>query len=85
MTKPASELGVVAQRVGNVSSVSFGDLQVNESRVFAADGGDILVWATRGDIDAGRGAKTAISAPPPLVVIDPITGRWTSSRPTSRP
>jgi hypothetical protein len=29
------------------------------------------VWATEGDIDAGRGAKTAISAPPPTVTIDP--------------
>ena len=42
-------------------------LQVNESRIFAADGGNILVWSTRGDIDAGRGAKTAISAPPPTI------------------
>jgi hypothetical protein len=38
--------------------------------VFAADGGNILVWSTRGDIDAGRGAKTAISAPPPTITID---------------
>ena len=43
------------------------DFQVNESRIFAADGGSILVWSTRGDIDAGRGAKTAISAPPPTI------------------
>ena len=38
--------------------------------MFAADGGDILVWSTRGDIDAGRGAKTAISAPPPTITFD---------------
>jgi filamentous hemagglutinin len=70
INKPASELGVVVQRTGNVNAVSFGDLQVNESRVFSADGGDILVWSTRGDIDAGRGAKTAISAPPPTITFD---------------
>jgi hypothetical protein len=70
LNKSASELGVVAQSVGDVSSASFGDFQVNESRVFAADGGNILVWSTRGDIDAGRGAKTAISAPPPVITID---------------
>ena len=62
-TSRRSELGVVVQSTGSVNAVSFGDLQVNESRVFAADGGNILVWSTRGDIDAGRGAKTAISAP----------------------
>jgi hypothetical protein len=70
ITKQASELGIVAQRVGSISSASYGDFQVNESRVFAADGGDILVWSTQGDIDAGRGAKTAVSAPAPTVTID---------------
>ena len=29
------------------------------------------MWSTRGDIDAGRGAKTAISAPPPVITVDP--------------
>ena len=72
--KAPEQLGVVAQRSGDVQGFSFGDFAVNESRVFAADGGDILIWATRGDIDAGRGAKTAISAPPPQVLIDPETG-----------
>jgi filamentous hemagglutinin family protein len=70
ISKGAAELGVVAQSVGNVQSLSYGDFQVNESRVFAADGGNILVWSTEGNIDAGRGAKTAISAPPPVITID---------------
>jgi filamentous hemagglutinin family protein len=68
--KEPSQLGVVAQSTGSIAALSFSDFQVNESRVFAADGGDILIWSTRGDIDAGRGAKTAISAPPPTVTID---------------
>jgi filamentous hemagglutinin family protein len=71
ISKAPSDLGIVAQQTGNVAAVSYDDFAVNESRVFAADGGDILVWATRGDIDAGRGAKTAISAPPPTVTIGP--------------
>jgi len=62
--KKPFELGIVAQSTGSISAMSFGDFLVNESRVFAADGGDILVWSTESDIDAGRGAKTAISAPP---------------------
>ena len=70
INKPASQLGLVAQSSGSISSLSFRDFEVNESRVFAADGGDILVWATEGDIDAGRGAKTAISAPPPTINVD---------------
>jgi hypothetical protein len=53
-----------------VEAFSYGDFQVNQSRVFAADGGDILVWSTEGNIDAGRGAKTAISAPALNIVYD---------------
>jgi hypothetical protein len=70
INKPASRLGIVAQSTGSVEAVDYGNFAVNESRVFAADGGNILVWSTRGDIDAGRGAKTAISAPPPTVTVD---------------
>ena len=72
--KQPEELGIVAQSDGDINSVSFGNFEVNESRVFAADGGNILVWSTRGDIDAGRGAKTAISAPPPQITINPEDG-----------
>jgi filamentous hemagglutinin family protein len=68
--KSPSELGIVVQQTGNVSALAYDDFLVNESRVFAADGGNILVWSTESDIDAGRGAKTAISAPPPTVTID---------------
>jgi filamentous hemagglutinin len=67
VSKPASELGVVAETTGNVNAYSYGDFEVNESRVFSADGGNILIWSTDGNIDAGRGAKTAISAPPPTI------------------
>jgi filamentous hemagglutinin len=70
IAKPASLLGLVAQSTGSINAFAYGDFQVNESRVFAADGGNILVWSTQGDIDAGRGAKTAISAPPPTITID---------------
>ncbi|HZF25291.1 MAG TPA: filamentous hemagglutinin family protein, partial [Steroidobacteraceae bacterium] len=33
-------------------------------------------WSTQGNIDAGRGAKSSLSAPPPTVVID-ASGRVT--------
>ena len=40
---------------------------VNQSRVFTADGGDILIWSTRATSTRGSGAKTSISAPPPTI------------------
>jgi hypothetical protein len=67
INKPPSQLGVVAQGTGSVNAYTYGDFEVNQSRVFAADGGDILIWSSQGNIDAGRGAKTAISAPPPTI------------------
>ena len=72
--KDASQLGIVAQSFGNVRAFIDQNFEVNESRVFAADGGDILVWSSNGDIDAGRGAKTSISAPPPIITRDPKSG-----------
>jgi filamentous hemagglutinin len=70
ITKSPSELGIVAQGAGNINSVSYGNFLVNQSRVFAADGGNILVWSTDGNVDAGRGAKTAISAPAPTITFN---------------
>ncbi|MDE1922781.1 MAG: filamentous hemagglutinin family protein, partial [Gammaproteobacteria bacterium] len=70
VSKDPSQLGIVAEGPGNVNAVSFGDFSVNQSRVFAADGGNILVWSTDGNVDAGRGAKTAISAPAPTVTFN---------------
>jgi hypothetical protein len=80
--KAPSQLGIVAQSSGSIGVLTYADLQVNESRVFAADGGDILVWSTGGDIDAGRGAKTAVSAPPPIITIDE-NGRLSVSFPAA--
>jgi filamentous hemagglutinin len=68
--KSPSELGIVAQGTGNVNVLSGGDILVNQSRVFVADGGSIMMWSSDGNIDAGRGAKTSISAPAPVITYD---------------
>jgi hypothetical protein len=68
--KAPDQLGIVAESAGDVNALVYKDFEVNQSRVFAADGGNILVWSTDGDIDAGRGSKTAISAPPPTITVD---------------
>mgnify|MGYP003700520039 CR=1 FL=1 len=76
VTKAENELGVVVQSTGNVHGFVRDDFLVNASRVFALQGGNILLWASEGDIDAGRGAKTALAAPPPQVVFDPAVGQF---------
>ncbi len=65
-----SSLGIVAEGPGDVDIYTKGDVDVNASRIFTLGGGNILIWSDEGSIDAGRGAKTAVSAPPPAVLIN---------------
>ena len=72
--KTPDQLGVVTGRSGDISAFVDGDFLVNQSRVFALNG-DLLMWSSHGNIDAGRGAKTALASPPPVATIDPKTGQ----------
>ena len=44
-------------------------------RIFTTGGGDILVWSSQGDINAGIGARTTIVYDPPLISYDAIGGQ----------
>ncbi len=70
VNKIASELGIVAQGEGDVRAYLQGDFLVNQSRVFTLREGDINMWSSAGNIDAGRGAKSAVAAPAPTVSVD---------------
>jgi hypothetical protein len=63
-------LGIVAQQSGSVNIFTRDDVLVNQSRVFTLLGGDIAIWSTLGDIDAGRGSKSSLSIPPPRVIVN---------------
>jgi hypothetical protein len=56
--------GVIALGGGDVFGYARDDFQVNTQRVFIVGSGDMNIWSSRGDIDSGRGANTAIGAPP---------------------
>jgi filamentous hemagglutinin family protein len=68
--KTPAQLGIVAQGPGDVSIYTKGDVNVNSSRIFTLGGGNILIWSDEGSIDAGRGSKSSVSAPPPQVLVD---------------
>jgi len=68
--KQPGELGIVAQQAGNIDIFTNNDVSVNSSRIFTLGGGDIAIWSTLGNIDAGKGAKTSLSIPPPATKID---------------
>ena len=71
LPKQASELGIVTVRGGTIRSFVSDDFLVNQSRVFTLQGGDILIWSSWGNIDAGKGAKTATATPPPQLIVTP--------------
>jgi filamentous hemagglutinin family protein len=70
ISKGADQLGIVVQGTGDLNALTQGDFNVNQSRVFTLGGGSIAVWSSEGNIDAGKGAQAAISAPPPITSVD---------------
>jgi len=71
--KDPADLGIVTARGGDINIAVDKDLLVNSTRVFALQG-DLLIWSSNGNIDAGKGAKTVTSIPDPITTIDPNTG-----------
>ena len=59
-----SAKGVIARGGGDIFGFANNDFQVNTQRVFVVGSGDMTIWSTAGDIDSGRGANTAVAAPP---------------------
>ncbi|MDI4235476.1 filamentous hemagglutinin family protein [Bradyrhizobium sp. Arg237L] len=70
-------LGIITLWGGAINSFSTGSVEVNQNRIKTFGGGDILIWS-EGDIDAGKGAKTALISTQPEVTYDPSTGTFTT-------
>jgi filamentous hemagglutinin family protein len=68
-TNPASE-GILTLENGNINTFTDGDVLVAQSRVMTEQGGNVVMWSSNGDLDAGKGAKTSVSLPPPLYACD---------------
>lgn len=74
--KPAPvEYGLVTLGPGDINLFARDNVTVNRSRILTFAGGNEIIWSTQGDIDAGRGAKTARvpSAPEIQTDIDAVT------------
>jgi hypothetical protein len=68
--RTASDLGIVTVAGGSIEAAVRSNLDVNQSRVFTLARGDLLLWSSVGNLDAGRGAKTVTGSPPPLFTIN---------------
>jgi len=68
--KEPKDLGIIANGYGEINGIASGSFNINQSRVFSLGNGDIMLWSSLGDVDAGKGAKTALSVEPPKVVFN---------------
>jgi hypothetical protein len=66
--------GIFTDDGGNISIFTSDSVIVGTSRIFTLRGGNIIIWSSTGDIDAGASSKTVQSAPPTRVLIDPQDG-----------
>src|ERR1700722_1932264 len=57
--------GCLPPESGNIQIFTDRDVLVAQSRIMTEQGGSILMWSSNGNLDAGEGAKTSVSAPPP--------------------
>lgn len=69
-TSTGENIGIVTEKGGDIRAFAESGFQVEQSRVITQYGSDITVWVNNGDIDAGRGSKTAVSVPERVVSTD---------------
>jgi len=67
---PTGYEGVLTLRGGSIYSFTDGDFLLNQSRLFTQAGGDVTMWSSNGDLNAGQGPKTSANFPPVVVKID---------------
>ena len=56
------DIGILTLGGGAINSFTDESVLVNSSRIMTTQGGEIVLWSSNGDLDAGRGSKTLSSA-----------------------
>jgi filamentous hemagglutinin family protein len=70
VTAGPNSMGLLTLETGNVNIFTDRSLLLAQSRVFTEQGGDVTIWSSNGDINAGQGAKTSSEVPPPTFLCD---------------
>ncbi len=68
---PTGLEGVITLRGGAVNGFVDQNFLLNQSRLFTEAGGDIALWSSNGDLNAGQGPKTSANFPPVVVRVGP--------------
>ncbi len=62
--------GILTLEKGDIKIFTDQSLLLAQSRVFTEQGGNMTIWSSNGDIDAGKGATSSADIPPPRYVCD---------------
>ncbi|MEK7984588.1 filamentous hemagglutinin family protein [Burkholderia contaminans] len=63
-------MGVLTLEKGDINIFTDRSVLLAQSRIFTEQGGDMTIWSSNGDINAGKGAKSSADTPPPQYVCD---------------
>jgi hypothetical protein len=66
-----SAVGILTLDNGGIGTFTDRSVLVNQSRILTVQGGDIVMWSSNHDLDAGRGAKTTVDFKPLSVIFSP--------------
>jgi hypothetical protein len=67
---PGNSSGIVTYGSGDIDIYALGSVLLGQSRIFTTGGGNIEIWSSSGDINAGIGAKTTVVFNPPELLYD---------------
>jgi filamentous hemagglutinin family protein len=67
---PPGYEGVLTLKGGAVDAFTDGDFLLNQSRAFTEEGGDVAIWSSNADVNAGQGPRTTPDVSPIVVHID---------------
>ncbi len=71
IAKRPDQLGILTLGGGDIVGAVRDNFDVFRSRVFTIAGGDVQLWSSTGNIDAGRGPRDVTVAPPPRLSVAP--------------
>lgn len=62
--------GVLTLEQGDINIFTDQSLLLAQSRIFTEQGGDMVIWSSNGDINAGKGVRTSSAIPPVQYLCD---------------
>ncbi len=69
-TLTPAQQGILTLQGGSIRSYTDGSVEVFQSRIFTEQGGNVELFSANGDLNAGKGKKSAAAYPPLRLVCD---------------